>query len=248
MTHSLTTFTPSANKLPNAAELPVATELPITPIRGLALKPKLRGWLHAGSAPLVLAVAIVLVALAPNAPARISLAIFGITALSLFGTSAVYHISNGHIAAKVTAILKRIDHANIFLIIAGTYTPLALLLLPANLARLILIIVWSGAIAGVLVQVFWSKAPRWISAPVYLALGWVAIGFIRDFASFGGPAIVTLIITGGVAYSLGAIVYALKKPNPSYRWFGYHEVFHAFTIAGFTLHTIAIFIAVVAAR
>jgi len=212
------------------------------------LKPKLRGWLHAASAPLALAAAIVLVVLAPTIPLRIALAIFGITALSLFGTSAVYHISNGHIASKVTSALKRVDHANIFLIIAGTYTPLSLLLLPIVQARLILTIVWIGALAGVLVQVFLPNAPRWISAPVYLALGWVAIGFIRDFASFGGPAIVTLIIAGGVAYSIGAVVYAIKKPNPSVKWFGFHEVFHAFTIAGFTLHTIAIFIAVIGAR
>jgi hemolysin III len=227
---------------------PTIFELTSSPAKGLALKPKLRGWLHAGTAPFVLAVAIVLVALAPTISVRISLAVFGVTALSLFGTSAVYHISNGHIANKVTAILKRIDHANIFLIIAGTYTPLSLMLLPISQTRLILAIVWSGAILGVLLQVFWHNAPRWISAPVYLALGWVAVGFIRDFALLGGPAIVTLIIAGGVAYSLGAIVYALKKPNPSVKWFGFHEVFHAFTVLGFALHTIAIFIAVMGAR
>ena len=208
-----------------------------------SIKPKLRGWLHAGSAPLALAAAIVLIALAPTARERVALAVFGFTALLLFSTSAVYHISNGRIAAQVTAVLKRVDHSNIFLIIAGTYTPLALLLLPSTRAHLILWIVWSGAIGGVLMQVFWKNAPRWMSAPVYLALGWVAVGFMRDFASFGGPAIVWLIIAGGVAYSAGAVIYALKKPNPSLRWFGFHEVFHSLTVIGFAAHTVAIFLA-----
>jgi len=206
-------------------------------------KPKLRGWLHAFSTPTVLVAAIVLVAIAHSVSQRIAVSIFGFTALSLFGTSAVYHISNGRIAQQITKVLKRIDHANIFLIIAGTYTPLALMLLPGNRARLILTIVWSGAIAGVLMQLFWHNAPRWMSAPVYLALGWVAVGFMRDFAAFGGTAIVALIIAGGVAYSVGAIIYAIKKPNPSLKWFGFHEVFHAFTVLGFAAHTVAIFLA-----
>lgn len=230
----------SESSLPS---VPGATPRPLPP-----LKPKLRGWLHAGSAPAALAASIVLVALAPTASARIALGIFGVTALSLFATSAVYHISNGRISSAVTAILKRADHANIFLIIAGTYTPLSLMLLPAEQARLILIIVWIGAIIGVLLQVFWPKAPRWISAPVYLALGWVAVGFLNQFTFYGGIPIVALIVAGGIAYSAGAVIYALKKPDFWPNWFGFHEVFHLFTVIGFACHTVAIFIATLTAQ
>jgi len=211
------------------------------------LKPKLRGWLHAATTPTVLAAAIVLAILAPTVRSRVAVIVFGFTALLMFGTSAVYHISNGRISKAITAVLKRVDHANIFLIIAGTYTPLSLMLLPGDQARLLLSIVWSGALLGVLIQVFWPQAPRWLSAPVYVALGWVAVGFMNQFHAYGGMLYVALIIGGGIAYTIGAVVYALKRPNPSLKWFGFHEVFHAFTIIGFASHTVAIFLATLAA-
>jgi len=211
-------------------------------------KPKLRGWLHAGATPLVLLAAIVLVILMPTAVDRVAASVFGITALSLFGTSGVYHIGNGRMSRAVTAVLRRIDHANIFLIIAGTYTPLSVLLLPSSTARTLLAIVWSGALAGLLAHLFWMSAPRWVFVPVYIALGWVAVAFMNQFAYFGGPAIVALIVGGGLAYTVGAIIYGLKRPNPWPKWFGFHEVFHACTIVGFTCHTVAIFLAAIAAR
>jgi len=198
--------------------------------------------------PLVLASTIVLLVIAPPIAGKVSAIIFGITALALFGNSAVYHLGNGPMPARVTAILRRIDHANIFLIIAGTYTPLGVLLLPTHAATIMLSIVWGGALLGLLAHVFWMSAPRWVYVPVYIALGWVAIGYMNQFWNYGSPAIVWLVVSGGIAYTLGAIIYGLKRPNPSPKWFGFHEIFHALTVVGFTCHTIAIFMAALASR
>ena len=201
-----------------------------------AAKPHLRGWLHAGMTPLAVAAGIVLIALAPTTSGRVAATVFSITAWMLFGTSAVYH--RGNWSPRVAGVLKRMDHSNIFLIIAGTYTPFALLL-PRDDARTMLLIVWSGAILGVLFRVLWVGAPRWLYTPVYVALGWVAVFYLRPLLHFGGPAIVTLIAVGGLLYTIGAVVYGIKRPNPSPRWFGFHEIFHTLTVAAFTVHYIA---------
>lgn len=206
-----------------------------------AIKPRLRGWIHAGVAPLVLVASIVLVVLSPTPAAKWSTAVFGLTAVMLFGTSAVYH--RGRWSPRVQGVLRRLDHTNIFLIIAGTYTPLAVLLLPEQTARLLLIIVWSGALLGLLARVLWLNAPRWVYVPVYVALGWVAVAFLPQFWRSGGPAIVWLVAAGGLAYTAGAVVYGLKRPNPSPRWFGFHEVFHTLTVVGYTCHYVAVSIA-----
>jgi hemolysin III len=211
-----------------------------------ALKPVMRGWIHAVTTPLALAAGIVLVVLSPPVAGRVAATVFMVTSLSLFGMSAIYH--RGRWSAKVHAVLRRIDHANIFLIIAGTYTPLAVLLLPPSTATVLLLIVWGGAVAGLLAHLFWMNAPRWVYVPVYVALGWVAVAYMNQFWATGGPAVVWLVISGGVAYTLGAVIYGTKFPNPSPRWFGFHEIFHALTVAGFACHTVAIFIAAVAAR
>ncbi len=211
-----------------------------------ALKPKLRGWIHAATTPLALAAGIVLIVLSPPVAGKVAAAVFMVTSLSLFGMSAIYH--RGKWSATVHAVLRRIDHANIFLIIAGTYTPLAVLLLPTSTATVLLLIVWGGAIAGLLAHLFWMDAPRWVYVPVYVALGWVAVAYMDQFWATGGPAVVWLVIAGGIAYTLGAVIYGTKFPNPSPRWFGFHEIFHALTVAGFACHTVAIFIAAVGAR
>jgi hemolysin III len=200
------------------------------------VKPHLRGWLHAGMAPLAVAAGIILIALAPTTPARIAAAVFSVTAWLLFGTSAVYH--RGNWSPRAAAVLKRMDHSNIFLIIAGTYTPFSLLL-PRAQATQLLVIVWIGAVAGVLFRVFWVSAPRWLYTPIYVALGWVAVFYMGPLLHFGGPTIVTLIAVGGLLYTLGAVIYGIKRPNPSPRWFGFHEVFHTLTVAAFTVHYIA---------
>lgn len=202
-----------------------------------AVKPHLRGWLHAGMVPLSLAAGIVLIALAPTTNARIAATVFSVTAWLLFGTSAVYH--RGNWSPAVAGVLKRMDHSNIFLIIAGTYTPFALLL-PRGQAVQMLLIVWIGAIGGVLFRVFWVGAPRWLYTPIYVALGWVAVFYMGPLLHFGGPAIVTLLAVGGLLYTAGALVYGIKRPNPSPRWFGFHEIFHTLTVAAFVVHYIAV--------
>lgn len=206
------------------------------------VKPHLRGWLHAAMVPISLAAAAVLVALAQGSSARTAALVFGATAVLLFGTSALYH--RGRWSPGVARVLKRWDHANIFLIIAGTYTPFAVLLLPDRQGALLLWVVWSGALAGVLFRVFWVGAPRWLYTLVYIALGWVAVFFLVPLWRAGGPLIVGLIVTGGLLYTLGAVVYGTKRPNPSPRWFGFHEVFHACTIAAFAAHWAAAYLSV----
>lgn len=198
------------------------------------VKPRMRGWLHAGTFPLAVVAGIVIVTLAPSPRARISTAIFAVTAALLFGVSALYH--QGRWSPRTIAFLRRLDHANIFLIIAGTYTPFTLLLLDGTRARVLLTLVWVGALLGVAFRVLWLGAPRWLYVPVYVALGWAAAFWLPDFLDRGNITIVTLIVLGGLFYSAGAIIYAIKKPNPSPRWFGFHEVFHACTILAFISH------------
>src|SRR6478735_12102141 len=202
-----------------------------------ALKPHLRGWIHAGTFPVALAAGIVLVCLAPTGTARLGAAVFGLTAAMLFGTSAVYR--RGTWSPRVQGVLKRLDHSNIFLIIAGTYTPFALLLLPPDQSRTLLLTVWLGAVGGVLFRVFWVGAPRWLYTPIYVALGWVAVFYFGPLLQHGGVAVVTLIAAGGLLYTLGAVAYGTRRPNPSPQWFGFHEIFHTLTVAAFTVHYIA---------
>lgn len=210
-----------------------------TPVASTAAtKPKLRGWLHAGMFPVSLAAGIVLVALAPSGEARIAAVVFSIAAVLLFGTSALFH--RGNWSPNVKNILRRMDHANIFLIIAGSYTPFAMLGLPEDQGRLLMTIVWSGALLGVLFRIFWMAAPRWLYTTLYLVVGWIAVFFLPELIDGVGVAAVVLIIIGGGLYTLGALVYGLKWPNPWHGWFGFHEVFHALTIAAFTVHYIAV--------
>lgn len=206
-----------------------------------AVKPRLRGWLHAGAFPLALIGGLLLTAVAPTLSARIGAAVYTATAGLLFGVSGVYH--RGNWSWRTGMMLRRFDHANIFVIIAGSYTPFAMILLPVDQARVLLTLVWGGAVLGVLFRVFWVSAPRWLYVPLYIALGWAAIFWLPAFAQYGGAAVVTLIIVGGLLYTLGATVYGTKLPNPSPRWFGFHEVFHALTLGGFVSHHIAAWLA-----
>ncbi|GAA3703358.1 hemolysin III family protein [Arthrobacter ginkgonis] len=209
------------------------------------IKPRLRGWIHAAMAPLALAAGIVLVALAPTPGGKLVSAVYALTGLLLFTVSAIYH--RGNWSPRVRLVLKRLDHTNIMLVIAGSYTPLAWALLPPDKASLLLTLVWSGALLGVLFRVLWTNAPRWLYVPVYIALGLGALLFIGDFFA-ASPAAAVLICVGGAFYIAGAVFYALRRPNIHLDWFGFHELFHAFTVAGFTCHFIAIMIAVLAVR
>jgi len=202
----------------------------------------MRGWLHAGMFPIALVAGVVLVATAPTQAGKVSSAIFATTAALLFGTSALLH--RGKWSPGIEDLIRRIDHANIYLIIAGTYTPFAVLALPSNQGRALLLIVWIGAIAGVILRVFWTAAPRWLTTSLYVLVGWVAVFFLPGLIDGAGGLAVSLIIAGGILYTIGAVVYALKRPNPSPEWFGFHEVFHALTIAAFTTHYVAVWIVV----
>ncbi|MPZ95234.1 MAG: hemolysin III family protein [Propionibacteriales bacterium] len=210
------------------------------------LKPKLRGWLHAGILPVAIAAGIVLVALSPNATSRVGSAIFATSAVLLFGVSAVMHRTD--LPRKVDDMLRRFDHSNIFLLIAGTYTPFTLLLLDGTKERILLTLVWTGALAGIAFRVFWLQAPRWIYTPVYLALGWAAIFWMPDFAREASIAVLVLMIVGGALYSVGGLVYGFKRPDPAPRWFGFHEVFHTLTIIAFITHYVGISIATYSLR
>jgi len=188
-----------------------------------------------------IATGIILVVLAQGAAAKWACAVFAITSLLLFGNSALYHRIDWKPRTK--AIFRRIDHANILLLIAGTYTPLAVLALPPDKGTLLLILVWSVALAGILARVFWLGAPRWLYVALYIGLGWVAIMYIVDLVQ-ANVAMMVLVAVGGVLYTLGAVVYALKKPNPWPGHFGFHEIFHVATVLAFLCHwTAALLIA-----
>jgi hemolysin III len=203
-----------------------------------AVKPKLRGWLHAGTFPVALAAGIVLVVLADGTRETVATGIYAASAALLFGISALYH--RGSWSPGTEMLLKRLDHSNIFLIIAGTYTPFSVILLRNHGGTVLLWIVWAAARGGTAFRVLWVGAPRWLYTPVYLGLGWVAVFYLGDILDAGGPAIVALLAVGGVLYSIGGVVYALKKPNPSARWFGFHEVFHALTLGAWAVHYVAV--------
>ena len=209
-------------------------------------KPKWRGWLHAATAPLTLAAGIVLIALSPNTATRVGSSIFAASALVLFTVSAIYH--RGTWSPRMWAFLRRFDHANIFLLIAGSYTPFTLLLLEGRERTTLLTIVWVGAALGILFRIFWAGAPRWLYTPIYIALGWAAVFYFREFVANGGVAVVTLLAVGGLLYTVGGIVYGLQRPNPSPAWFGFHEVFHALTIVAFFTHYVGVSIATYSLR
>lgn len=206
------------------------------------IKPKLRGWIHAGTFPIAIALGVLLIAFSQGAAAITGAVIFMVTSLALFGVSALYHRIGW--SPNVKAIFRRIDHANIFLLIAGTYTPLSLMLLPADKATILLTLVWTGALAGVFFRVFWLGAPRWLYVVLYVVLGWSAVLFVTDLFRASWITM-TLVLIGGLLYSIGAAVYGFKRPNPSPRWFGFHEVFHSLTVAAFLFQWTGVFLAAV---
>jgi hemolysin III len=203
----------------------------------LDLKPSWRGWIHLGTLPLAIAAGIVLIVLAEGVAATVTSAIFAVSSWLLFGISGTYHRFNWGPRAKV--ILKRLDHANIFLLIAGTYTPIAWLALPPDKGVFLLSLIWSGALLGIAFRVFWISAPRWLYVPIYLGLGWAAVLYIEDLF-VANPATMILVIVGGLAYSVGAVVYGLKRPNPIPQHFGFHEIFHVLTVVAFLSHWTAV--------
>lgn len=205
-------------------------------------KPLMRGWLHLGMAPVAMIVGLLLTALSPTLETRLASAAYTLAAVQLFGTSAVYH--RGNWSPRMEAVLRRMDHSNINIFIAGTYTPLAAALLEGTSQWVLLGLIWGLAVAGVVFRLVWLSAPRWLYTVLYVAMGWVALGWLVPLWQAGGPAVVVLIIVGGVVYSLGAVAYGTKWPKLSPKWFGFHEVFHAATIIAAICHMIAIWLAV----
>jgi hemolysin III len=200
--------------------------------------PRLRGLLHAWAFWFAIVAAGVLIAVAHDGRARIAAIVYGLGLCALFGASATYHRWRGHPRWK--PILRRIDHSTIFLFIAASYTPIALLVLHDPIRTIVLISVWVGAIAGVAMSIAWIDAPRALVAACYIAVGWVALVAIPQLFDHRGAGVPVLLILGGVLYSLGAAAYATKRPNPWPRTFGFHEVFHTLVIAAALVHFIAI--------
>jgi len=224
--------------------------VPASPAAALAtavaeLKPRLRGWLHAYAAAISILTGSVLVAVAATmrgSSAGSTTGVYAATVTLLFGTSALYHRLNWK--PRAHAVMKRLDHAMIFVFIAGTYTPIAVLTLPRGTAIAVLTVVWTGAAFGVVLQTTWPHAPRWLAVPCYVALGWVAVFVFPDLLHNAGVAAFVLIATGGLIYNLGALVYGLKRPNPWPGTFGFHEIFHLCTLAAALCHYVAIWLAV----
>lgn len=210
-----------------------------------SIKPRLRGWLHAGTLPVALVAGFVLVALGPTLQARLAAVIYAISSGLLFGISATYH--RGTLSPRAGEVLRRLDHANIYLIIAGTYTPFAMLALSGPARAVVLGVIWGGAVAGVLFRVLWIGAPRWLSTALYIGLGWTAVFVLPQLLEGAGVAAVALIFVGGLLYTAGGVVYGLRRPDPSPRWFGFHEVFHALTVAAYVVQYIAVSLVVYAA-
>ncbi|WP_322752679.1 MULTISPECIES: PAQR family membrane homeostasis protein TrhA [unclassified Frankia] len=209
------------------------------------VRPRMRGWLHAGAFPVSVALGVIAVALASTFRARLAVGIYALSIALLFGTSALYHRKMWS-TSRSRSLMKRLDHSMIFVFIAGTYTPLTLLALPPRTSRTILTIVWSGAAVGIGLRMLWLHSPRFLMVPLYIALGWVAVFVIPQLLHTAGVTTLVLIVVGGVLYSIGAIVYATRRPNPAPETFGYHEVFHAFTIVAAACHYIAVIFAIYA--
>jgi hemolysin III len=200
--------------------------------------PRLRGLLHAHAAWVAGAASIVLVAIAPTAAARVAAVIYGAGLIALFSASALYHRWPGDPRWKPW--LRRLDHSTIYVFIAASYTPIALLVLDGTVQTVVLASVWTGAAVGVTLSLAWITAPRWIQAASYLAVGWVAVIALPQLADRAGVAPFVLLAAGGALYSLGAAVYATQRPNLWPRTYGFHEVFHTLVIAAAVVHFIAI--------
>jgi hemolysin III len=202
------------------------------------VKPRLRGVFHQYAFFASLASGTLLVLLAATTRALVAAAVYAASVSALFGVSALYHRATWTTSARRR--MRRLDHAMIFLLIAGTYTPVGLLVLHGTLGAVVLAVVWGGALVGIVLQLTWTTAPRWLGGTVYLALGWVAVAAMPQLFARLGVTGGLLVVVGGLVYSAGAAVYALRRPDPVPAVFGYHEVFHLLVIAGVAAHFLAI--------
>ncbi|MFD4642023.1 hemolysin III family protein [Lentzea sp. NPDC058436] len=209
------------------------------------LRPRLRGWLHLWSFIASVATGATLIALAASTVsgrAALATSVYGLTVLGLFGVSALYHRVTWK-SDRVRTWMKRLDHSMIFVFIAGTYTPFALLAMDPDTGSTVLWVVWIGALLGVTLKLAWPHAPRWLGVPIYIALGWVAVFVLPELLHHAGVAALVLLLVGGALYTVGAVFYATRWPNPWPQVFGYHEFFHAATVVAAICHYIAIWLA-----
>jgi hemolysin III len=207
------------------------------------MKPRLRGVSHQYAFFVAMAAGAALVVLARGAEARVAVAVYALSLCAMFGASALYHRIDW--SPRPRAWLRRLDHSMIYVLVAGTYTPFAVLVLAPALGWTILGIVWAGALAGVALSLVWIDAPRWLTAVLYVALGWVAVVVLPQLWDRAGAMAFALLATGGVLYTVGAVVYARRRPDPAPRVFGYHEVFHALVIAAAAVQFAAVALAAV---
>jgi hemolysin III len=202
------------------------------------LRPRLRGVSHQYAFFAALGAAVLLIALAGGARAITAAAIYGLTLCGLFAISALYHRIDWR--PEIGRWMRRLDHSMIFVFIAGTYTPMALLALTMPLSTIVLVAVWAGALAGVTITLLWIDTPRWLTAMPYIVLGWVGLASLPQLLDHVGAAALALVLAGGALYTAGAVVYALRRPDPWPTVFGFHEIFHALVIAAATVQYLAI--------
>lgn len=206
-----------------------------------APKPLLRGWSHVGAAVGALAVTVALYALAgDDHPRAVSMLVFGLSMIVLYAVSAIYHI--GRWQPGTERLLRAIDHANIYVLIAGTFTPMCVNVLEGSFRTTMLTVIWSVAAAGVVLSVFTEHLPRWLTASLYVGMGWIGVVLLPAFATHLPWPAVALLLLGGLLYTVGALIYALQRPDPYPRVFGYHEVFHLFVIGGSAAFTVTIWV------
>lgn len=209
------------------------------------VKPRMRGWIHTWAVGIaaVAGIALLTTATTVSATAGWSTLVYGLTVCGLFGISAVYHRVTWQ-TPRTRIRMKRADHSMIFLFIAGSYTPFALLGLPGRTGQTLMTVVWAGALAGVALKLLWPTAPRWVGVPLYLLLGWAIVPVAGQLNNQVGIAPLILLLIGGLIYSGGAVLYATKWPNPWPEIFGHHEFFHAATVLAALSHYVAIWLVV----
>ncbi|MFI5936030.1 hemolysin III family protein [Actinoplanes sp. NPDC051494] len=218
----------------------MTTETPLKPAD--FGKPRLRGRLHQYAFYVALVCGTVLCSIATTRPGMapfLSCLVYSLTVLGLFGISALYHRRTW--SERGYQIMRRLDHSMIFIFIAGTYTPFCVLLMSTRKATITLSLIWAAALVGVALKSVWPHLPRWVGAPLYLALGWGAVAILPDILHEGGVTALVLLAAGGVIYSVGAVFYAMRRPNPWPTVFGHHEFFHACTLIAALCHHVAIY-------
>ena len=225
--------------MPDVLDVPSAREAPVT------VPPRLRGAFHQWAAVASLATGAVMTALANNWRVMLVVLAYSLSVTAMFTTSGLYHRVHWR-RGESRLRMKRLDHAMIFVFIAGSYTPYAAFLLTGTARVVVLAGVWGAAVAGTAGRLLWPTVPRWLSAPLYVALGWASLALIPQVLERGGVAALVLLAVGGLIYTLGAVTYATRWPDPSPVWFGFHELFHVATIVAAICHYTSIFLALAA--